>query len=118
MCDTMRKFSNFLEFLRREADGSIWEDPTYRAYDLESWIMGEKSLTRARQYLGYFNVQELVSDLRGIGYKGPIHLPLLRYYVWHRLMTGILKKWPLRTKRENKPRNRNPAGTEQKGKST
>lgn len=91
----MSRLSNFLDFVRREEDNTIWEDATYRAYDLDR-MTGERSLQNAARYVGYTYISDLVSDVRGMGYTGYVVAPLLRYWVWHRLMTGQMRKWPLR----------------------
>lgn len=101
----MGRVSAFLEFAKREVDGTILEDASYRAYDLDRHT-GERTLQNALRYVGYPGIcglMELRSDLRGMGYTGDIAGPLLRWYVWHRLCTGELRKWPYRNKTLTKP---------------
>lgn len=95
----MSRFSAFVDFLKREIDGTIWEDASYRAYDLDRRT-GDRGLQDALRYVGYSGIcglMDLRSDLRGISYTGDVAGPLLRWYVWHRLTTGQIRKWPLRS---------------------
>lgn len=94
----MSRISAFLEFVRREQDGTIKEDPSYRAYDLDKHT-GYNALKRALHYIGYPGIcglMDLRSDLVTAGYRGDVSGPLVRWWVWHRLTTGDLRKWPLR----------------------
>ena len=96
----MSRFTAFIEFAQREIDGTIWEDASYRAYDLDRHT-GERSRRMALRYLGYDDILDLTGDLITVGWRGDIQGPLVRWWVWHRLTTGQIPKWPLRTKREN-----------------
>lgn len=96
----MSRLTAFLEFVKRELDNTIWEDASYRAYDLDRHT-GERSKRDALRYLGYQDILDLAGDLVTVGYRGDIAGPLVRWWVWHRLTTGQISKWPLRTKREN-----------------
>jgi hypothetical protein len=104
------RISAFLEFVRREIDGTIQEDPSYRAYDLDRHT-GYNALQRALRYIGYPGIcglMDLRSDLITAGYRGDVAGPLVRWWVWHRLTTGDLRSWPLR----NKPQTDSPEQNE------
>jgi hypothetical protein len=92
------RISQFVDFVRREANGSCWGDPTYRAYDLDRGT-GQALLTRALRSLGYSTIQELRSDLVAVGYLGPVQAPVARWYVWELIRRGDYKKWPRRKER-------------------
>jgi hypothetical protein len=101
----MPRISDLIDFIRMEADGSCWDDLTYRAYDLDR-TTGLDMLKRARRSLGYSRLADLRSDVAGLGYLGPLQGALARWYAWHRLRTGDVKKWPLRVDRSRPKRNK------------
>lgn len=101
MNSDISKFQSLCYFIRGEADGSCWKDVTYRAYDLDK-LTGANTVKKALNVIGRNAVSELADDLRCInllpaeGATGA----LCRWYVWYRLGTGIIARWPLRPSKD------------------
>lgn len=84
-------------FVRKYKDGSLQQDITYRAYDLESIVTGYKAQKALRQ-LGYrsgdFGIDKaaFTNDFKVTNAVDVLAM----WWVWHRLCTGRISRAKLR----------------------
>lgn len=91
----MTSLSSLAGFILSEIDGTCWDDPSYRAYDLE-WGTGQSTLKGVLRLLRRSEL-EIADDLVNMGIPlDDLKGRLVRWYVWYRLSCGRIRKWKLR----------------------
>jgi hypothetical protein len=99
-------FAKFLEYLNLHDTGAIWQDQTYKWYDL-LYTANNRRLRRALSECGFRGgelsilLADFTARVRERGYEtmsdAMLQQCLLEWYVWHRLNAGVYKKWKYRT---------------------
>jgi hypothetical protein len=103
--NTAMTFGEFLEFVQRYENGSLWDDHAYKNYDLLH-MSSDKRMQKALAMCGFTEGELSVSlsechtrvKERGHGALGrtEVRRLLLEWYVWRKITRGEYRTWKYR----------------------